>query len=176
MTYIPEQTEWTIPKNRIRATPTSSRRGEIDLSACPSIFQVTNRAEKGGMKGKPVFLAWSGRMYPEGADPKKPETLLAPGDHISVPSSVIFGIFGRFDKPQTKEQKWVIANRLGGYKYPPVSTKKGERVWRNEININPIGPPERFPDLIIEVVDARGNTVGDTVSLYDKFVEGDIFE
>jgi len=75
-------------------------------SHAPGIFpikknvRVTNRAEKGALKGRPIMLSHAGHLYPEDLTPGNEETYLQPGDSMIVPGEVILQILlQRFQGP-----------------------------------------------------------------------------
>src|SRR5579875_3666990 len=128
-------------------------------------MKVTNRAEKGPCKGRPFLGSYGGVLYPEGADAEDEATWLQPGESMTIERDAAFHFFGRIFDPLMPDKQDVI-RMYGDYQWEgvPDSGLVG-RIPK----MRKIGPPP-LPDLMIVQVDQRGREIGETASLYDRYM------
>jgi hypothetical protein len=163
-----------IPPKEERMTPVAAK--------TPGIFpikknvRVTNRAEKGALKGKPIMLSHAGNLYPEEIVPGDESTYLQPGDSMIVPGEVILHNFYNILHHREKgafapEHKMEIANKFGGFVANPVPLDGAHVNARNE-GIRIVAPPQNLPDLLLQQIDSRGKDSDEEVSVYDIITAG----
>lgn len=162
--------------------PQENPRVAIEQSKAPGIFpikknvKVTNRAEKGALKGKAIVLSHSGNLYPEEAIPGDETTYLQPGETIVVPGDVVLHNFGNvlFHKEKNafpKDNRDIIANKFGGYVGNP-PPQEGASVQFKYSGLRIVAPPQHLPDVILQQIDSRGKDHGEAVSVFDVVTEG----
>lgn len=131
-------------------------------------IRLTNRAEKGAMKGKPFFATVDSATYPDGADGMDPSTWLQPGESMIVARDVALVICGDVFSPNNiKLDRDRIIKKYGDWLYQ--HREDGMIVGRN-IPMKAAGPPRDFPDLIVEQIDGRGRVVGPAISIFDVYI------
>lgn len=138
---------------------------ELSLSGAQRIARITNRAEKGYVK----FYSgtFGGQVYPDGATDEK-ETWLGPGEQMLVPVEVAMHFCGNFLAEGIADRDEIV-NRYGGWDYEPIPIT-GVSGGRAPMNI--IGPPIRFPDLLVVQIDQRGREIGEPVAMYERYLDG----
>jgi hypothetical protein len=144
------------------------------MPAMTSQIKVTNRAEKGALKGKGCFLTYNGIQYPENVNPLDESTWIKPGDVVFIDKEIIVGNFGYIFAPDpvsgklyTEAGRDNVLNRFGGWEYN--GTQREHISQRSMTSSNSIvGPPLFLPDLLLVQINSRGKEVGQTVSIFDE--------
>lgn len=141
----------------------SSHGVEFMASGAQKIARITNRAKKGYVK---YFSgAYAGEIYPDGATDDK-TTWLAPGESITVPLEVALHLCGNFLRDDVVDKDEIV-KRYGDWDYEPAPIA-GFAGGRAPLNV--IGPPIRFPDLLVVQIDQRGREMGEPVAIYDRYL------
>ena len=135
-------------------------------------IRVINRAEKGHLKGKPVFLSYAGQFFPEDIDINDESTWIKPGEDFIADKEVIIGNFGYIfeGKSYTNEAKEFLAHRFGGWEYQEDANPSARLASQTVV-----GPPVALPDLLFVQQDSRGKDTGETVSLFDLVIGKKVF-
>lgn len=140
--------------------------------------RVTNRAEKGSLKGQPILLGFAGKIYPEEADVDDTTTWLQPGESVVLDKDIIIANFGNicFHKEKNafdKASRDSVANRFGGYLHEPVPSA-GLNTRQASMRI--IGPPVNLPDVVLEQLDSRGKAISEPVAVFDIITSGVVYQ
>jgi len=165
------ETNKDIPTSR---APAPVERVSLYTPLKPNI-RITNRAEKGYLKNRPVLLFFDGKPIGDDMDPENEGSWLQPGESIVVSKDVILGLFGNimFHKNPTAlpiDAKEDIIKRFGGWVYNGIP--EAGLPPNVPVRLHIIDYPKNLPDLILQQLDQKARDVDEAVAIYDVLTAG----